>query len=198
MRTERDFLTELWFDLAGKPYQTFENYPSLEVLKQTQWSPEFEVLMQKVYERVKDQTDLPWNPEFIQYMKNRLIMGAFRYGLMEKQDYGRFDLSAYIFGKISKFFKNPSKNLECLIDAANNCLITFVHGKRIGQQFTDMYVSPAYWLITGFLIPKFKKDPNLLYPVLSACLCMKYFTEGINSGFKLIAADDQDHAKERT
>jgi hypothetical protein len=112
MKTREEFIKELWHDLAGQP---IKQHPSLESLRETEWCEEFELY-------------LTYNPRFIQLMKNRMIMGSFRYGLMAEQDYGRFDLYKIFCDKINLL--HETKNLECLVDAANVCLIRFVHNKR--------------------------------------------------------------------
>lgn len=66
-----------------------------------------------------------WNAEFEQMMRNRLIMGAFRYGLFEKEldgNHGR-DLIGYLQRKIDHY--RETGNLEDLVDAANMALLEF-------------------------------------------------------------------------
>lgn len=94
------FLTELWYDLAGAELPPAVRVPDFETLRRTQWVPEFE-----------------------QLMRNRLIMGAFRYGLIEKQDWTKHDLIAYTKNRISEYEKTD--NLEMLVDAANLLLLEF-------------------------------------------------------------------------
>jgi hypothetical protein len=118
------YLMSLWYDLAGKHYPEYEKVPDLNVLKTTEWSLEFENYLAKSIGHEP-------SPEFIQYMKNRLLLGAFRYGLMKHQDYGRYDMPKYIKTKLSLFAS--TNNLEPLVDAANLCLIAYVHYTRTGS-----------------------------------------------------------------
>ena len=74
--------------------------PDLNELKKTQWSPLFEKLM-----------------------RNRLIMGAIRYGLLKekgKQKYNRIDS---IKQRLELY--NFDGNAEHLVDIANLCLLAF-------------------------------------------------------------------------
>lgn len=57
-------------------------------------------------------------------MRNRLIMGSFRYGLMYKQDLSRYDIPDVIGYKLELY--KQSDNLECLVDIANLCMLEFV------------------------------------------------------------------------
>lgn len=84
--------------LAEKPQPKF----SLTSLMETEWSPQFEFLM-----------------------RNRLIMGAFRYGLLsEKRKKGKkWDLLEPIRKKVEKY--EETGNVEYLVDAANYCLLAF-------------------------------------------------------------------------
>lgn len=183
MRESRDFLKELWYDLAGKTYTKREKYPSLEELKKTQWDNDFEYLLRRNNSFVDD--------EFIQFMRNRMIMGSFRYGLMEDQDYGRFDLVQYIRDKQKSFYK--TKNLECLVDAANNCLIMFVHGKRLNHE----YIYRKEIITIESALMQYKETSNLFYTVYVAKVLMKMYIVYKWHGCKMTALDDKEHAKER-
>lgn len=108
MHTERDFLNDLWEDLTGKKFPKPELLPPPDVLKKTEWCTEFEALM-----------------------RNRLLMGAFRYGQIKKQDYSKYNLTGEAKRRIDLY--RGTKNLEFLVDAANMMLLAFVHGKRIGH-----------------------------------------------------------------
>ena len=77
-----------------------------------------------------------WSPEFEKYMRNRLIMGAFRYGKMADQELGKYNLPLDAKKRIDKYLK--TKNLEHLVDAANILLLQFVHGKRIGEELKSI------------------------------------------------------------
>lgn len=65
-----------------------------------------------------------WSTEFEQYMRNRLIMGAFRYGLMaEKKKRNKYNLLGTVRSKIKKYVETGNK--EYLVDIANYCLLEF-------------------------------------------------------------------------
>ena len=64
-----------------------------------------------------------WSPRFEQYMRNRLIMGCFRYGpLANKKGYAIID---YIITKLNRYQQIGC--LEALVDVANMALIEFEH-----------------------------------------------------------------------
>lgn len=66
-----------------------------------------------------------WSPEFEQYMRNRLIMGALRYGLLldKKKKRNKYDLLGAIKSKVQKYVETGNK--EYLVDIANYCLLEF-------------------------------------------------------------------------
>lgn len=108
MLTREEIIKESWYRIAGKvsPKKT-KILPPPEELKKTQWCPEFE-----------------------QLMRNRLIMGAFRYGLMSEQDYSGYDLPGEAIKRTGKYIKD--KNLEHLVDAANMLLLEFLDKRNKG------------------------------------------------------------------
>jgi len=65
-------------------------------------------------------------------MRNRLIMGAFRYGRIQDHAFAKYDLIKEVKKRIDKF--TDSNNLEHLVDAANMCLLAFVNGQREGKK----------------------------------------------------------------
>ena len=72
--------------------------------------------------------DTEWNPEFEMFMRNRLLMGAFRYGTFADKAKVRFDCTGYAKKKIDLYLETG--NLECLVDAANMCLLEFTFPQK--------------------------------------------------------------------
>ena len=71
-------------------------------------------------------TKTEWSIKFEQLMRNRLILGALRYGKLRaigKKNWNRIN---YIERKIANYKK--TKNKECLVDIANLCLCEFIEG----------------------------------------------------------------------
>lgn len=102
-------VTELIRDhLLGSPVPAL---PSLDILRQTEWLPEFE-----------------------QLMRNRLVMGAFRYGLMSSPDKTRWSCLPSIRRRLDRY--EETHNLEHLVDVANLCLVEFLRGQRLGYQLS--------------------------------------------------------------
>ena len=63
-----------------------------------------------------------WNNEFENLMRNRLILGAFRYGLLGR-DSVKFNVPDYIRVKLARY--EETGNLESLVDIANLALVEF-------------------------------------------------------------------------
>ena len=89
------------------PEDKAKQLPPLDVLKQTEWCGEFE-----------------------QLMRNRMIMGAFRYGRLADQNFEGYDLVGEIKKRITKF--ETDGNLEHFVDAGNIAMIAYYHGKSKG------------------------------------------------------------------
>jgi hypothetical protein len=76
--------------------------PPLDELRQTEWSPEFE-----------------------QLMRNRLLMGAFRYGLMRDKLKSKWKMLPSMRRRLDHY--EETGNLEMLVDVANLCLLEFLN-----------------------------------------------------------------------
>ena len=75
--------------------------PALEDLEKTEWSLEFEKLI-----------------------RNRLIMGCFRYGALRREDKPKYNKVDSIRQRLELF--KQEGNAEHLVDIANLCLVKFV------------------------------------------------------------------------
>lgn len=84
---------------------------SLEELQRTEWSPLFESLM-----------------------KNRLLVGRFRYGRMDDDTKGDYDHIGSIKKRLRLYEQTGNK--EHLVDIANLCLVEFVHCKHPKAHFS--------------------------------------------------------------
>lgn len=64
-----------------------------------------------------------WCSEFEQLMRNRLVFGAFRYGLFANHGDGDYDILASIRRRLDAYERD--KNLEHLVDAATLSMVRF-------------------------------------------------------------------------
>lgn len=74
-----------------------------------------------------------WSAEFEQLMRNRLLMGRFRYGRMDDPAKGDYDCIKSALSRLRKY--QETGNLEHLVDVANLCLVEFVHGRHPNKHF---------------------------------------------------------------
>ncbi len=79
-----------------------------------------------------------WSPEFERLMRNRLLMGALRYGVLEekRKRTKEWDLMGAVEKKIALY--HTTGNTEYLVDIANYCLLEFECGKRPDKHFTAL------------------------------------------------------------
>lgn len=64
-----------------------------------------------------------WCPEFEQLMRNRLLMGAFRYGTFAEKDLRDYAYFSYLKHKADLYQRTG--NLEMLVDVANLALLEY-------------------------------------------------------------------------
>jgi len=69
-------------------------------------------------------------------MRNRMVMGAFRYGLLARHALDTYDLPREAFKRIEKYCY--TQNLEYLVDAANMCMLEYTKASRQGKTLTSI------------------------------------------------------------
>ena len=112
-KTERQFLDELWRDLAGvPPLPEPLQMPPLEELRQTEWRPDFEALM-----------------------RSRLLIGAFRYGRICAKDKPKYNRIAAAHKRLAEYER--SGNLDAIVDVANFMLLEFAEGEHPLRHFAS-------------------------------------------------------------
>ena len=90
-----------WRWACGRPeVDIAPEYPPLPALQRTEWSPAFESLM-----------------------RNRLVVGGLRYGLLHASGKPRYDLLGAAEERLAAY--RATRNQEHLVDVANLCLLVF-------------------------------------------------------------------------
>lgn len=77
-----------------------------------------------------------WSDEFEGLMRNRLIMGAFRYGPLKAQEKGVYDCIGSIVRRAAKY--RATGNDELLVDIANLALVEYVKGAHPKKHFSSI------------------------------------------------------------
>ena len=103
MKTVTEHLYDHFYSSYG-----FYSLPSIEELKESEWSEEYE-----------------------QLRHNRMVMGAFRYGQIKYQPLGKFDHSKEAKRRIDLY--DQTHNLEHLLDAGNIIMLGFIEAKKLGH-----------------------------------------------------------------
>ena len=109
MKNNKDFLKEAWENLANIQKDN-SIVPDLWILLRTEWSYLFESLM-----------------------RNRLIQGAFRYGLLHSLDKPQYDRVSSMERRL-KLYKETG-NTELLVDITNLALMEFEEGIHPNKHF---------------------------------------------------------------
>ena len=109
-----DIIRERLLVAAGVIKPDVPKHPLLSELKLTEWSSEFE-----------------------QKMRNRLIMGSFRYQrFKDKRKSFEYDCATEAIDRIKRYLKDG--NTEHLVDAANMCLLEFEFGDHPQKHFVSI------------------------------------------------------------
>jgi hypothetical protein len=66
-------------------------------------------------------------------MRNRLLMGRYRYGLMQRTDALQYDRVGSAMDRLRKYAEHG--NTEHLVDVANLMLLEFEHGPHPSKHF---------------------------------------------------------------
>lgn len=74
-----------------------------------------------------------WSPEFERLMRNRLVLGALRYGRIHAVGKPTYDRAESIIRRARKY--QETGNLELLVDVANLCLLEFEEGQHPQRHF---------------------------------------------------------------
>ena len=74
-----------------------------------------------------------WSLTFETLMRNRLIMGAFRYGTLHSNKKPKYDRLESIIKRVTIY--KETGNLELLVDIANMCLLEFEEGHHPNKHF---------------------------------------------------------------
>lgn len=74
-----------------------------------------------------------WSPKFEKAMRSRLVIGAFRYGLLNDPTKKGYDRLGRILHEVEAYIKDG--NDERLVDIANHALLEFEEGKHPNKHF---------------------------------------------------------------
>jgi len=77
-----------------------------------------------------------WSPTFERLMRNRLVIGALRYGRLHARAKPRWDRVAGARKRLNQY--EASGNLECLVDVANMALLEFEEGFHPKRHWSDI------------------------------------------------------------
>jgi len=92
------------------------------------------VEIQKPRYTLKELERRQWSDQFEIYMRNRLLMGGMRYGLMGEKGKPQYDSIASARKRLDLY--EETGNTEYLVDAANLCMVEFVEGKHPNKHFS--------------------------------------------------------------
>ena len=77
-----------------------------------------------------------WSKEFEELMRNRLIMGALRYGRIGASGKPKYERTNPMIKRLNKYAETGNK--EFLVDVANLCLLEFVECSHPNEHFDSI------------------------------------------------------------
>jgi hypothetical protein len=83
--------------------------------------------------RLEDLQRSEWSSDFERLMRNRLLMGALRYGPLRRPGKPQYDRVGSMLKRLHRY--RDTGNLEYLVDVANLCLCEFVEGQHPNRHF---------------------------------------------------------------
>ena len=89
----------------------------------------------KVYD-FDDLRRTEWSNQFELLMRNRLILGAVRYGKLGEPNKPKYDRMSAILNRAARYIEDG--NQEHLVDVANLAMLEFVEGKHEKQHFSAL------------------------------------------------------------
>lgn len=125
------FLFDLWLWKCGlEEKNSHLRKPDLDALRRSEWDFEFETHFKQLCKHYllggnEKELDLYFNG-FKEFMKNRLVMGAMRYGKLHDFQRTHYDYMSGVLRYLNKYL--DTGNYELLIDVANYALIEAVRG----------------------------------------------------------------------
>lgn len=117
---------DLWLWKCGLPEEAdkvIKEIPSMESLRKTEWAPNFEEHMRAA---VRYHPSLRWSKRFEELMRDGLIMGAFRYGLLNARGKPQFERTGSAVKRLKVYLEGGDQ--WQLVDIANMCLLEFEEG----------------------------------------------------------------------
>lgn len=92
---------------------------------------------QKVRKSIEELRKTEWSPRFEELMRNRLLMGSFRYEpFSEKAKSMEYDCATEAIARVQRFI--DTGNTEHLVDAANMCLLEFEFSNHPNKHFASI------------------------------------------------------------
>ena len=76
-----------------------------------------------------------WSPQFERFMRNRMMMGGLRYGIMARKSNKNYNYLADVERRLKLY--RVTGNTEHLVDIANLCLLAFEFDKHPLKHFAS-------------------------------------------------------------
>ena len=118
MRLNEFFVDNLWRWKCGLPEKSYNK------------------MLKKGNMDINNLVSTEWSDKFEQLMRNRLLMGAFRYGKFNEPGKPQYDRINSAIQRLIKYKETGNK--EHLVDAANLCLMEFVECNHPNEHFESI------------------------------------------------------------
>jgi hypothetical protein len=152
--------------LQGAGYIEPIDVGPLDLLRKSEWSPEFERLL-RLFVPI-------WSDEFEQLMRGCLLMGALRYGKLNAPGKPQWDRLSAIEHRYEEYRRTWNKMY--LVDIANFCLLEFEEGEGTLPSLPSPFHINIRYLVSFYRKSKIKWELLLI-----AARCMVKFINDVGT-----------------
>lgn len=190
-----DAIRQHIYKITGLDRPKVTSMPSLSILRLTEKSESFENLVLAV------RPNYPYY-EFFKLGRNRLIIGAMRYGRLKSKDKKQFNRTGSILRRLQIY--QAEGNQELLVDIFNMALLEYeerpetkdLSNLNFGQPIIEDYTDIPLLCDDYSRELVSTKERSVFRLVLIGYLCLKEFNEKTHPNAHFEAADDKYHTQE--
>ena len=167
MKRVFDHIRDHLYEVVGYFDRPIGVIPPPDKLYHSEWCWNFERLLRR---RVGEL----WDARFVGLMRNRFVMGAFRYGLFKEKHAKNYLYFRY--AELKAFRYGVTGNLECLVDTANMALLEYLHPTHVTPHWADLNTSLTEYSCVELVLPLYAVSGNLAYLIDVAAMAMLEFS----------------------
>jgi len=160
-------------------------------LTRSEWSSVFEQHLTNTLTSYQF-TSWPEYNQFITYMRNRLIIGAYKYDKMNQERGKYFNYVGNSIHRLSLYRRTG--NQELLVDVANMALLEYVKG--YGKEVLHLPIKGTGLEEAFDHLEQYSRTGNKTHLILTAFNCVMEFVKGQHPNAHFTVSEDRTELKE--